>query len=78
MQSIFPNIDLDSAGAFLQLTFVFFGFILAGFAASTLVAGWASDEESGRLELLPRRPRWAAAAGRSRPASACMARDRRA
>jgi ABC-2 type transport system permease protein len=52
-KSIFPTINiLDGAGAFLQLTFVTFGFILAGFAAATLVAGWASDEEDGRLEML--------------------------
>ena len=52
-KSIFPNIDLTSgAGAFLQLVFVEFGFILAGFAAATVVAGWASDETSGRLEEL--------------------------
>jgi ABC-2 type transport system permease protein len=67
MESFFPNIDLDSSGAFLQLTFVFFGFILVGFAASTLVAGWASDEESGRLELLLTSPtgrgRWGIASG---------------
>ena len=51
-KSIFPNIDLTGAGAFLQLTFVEFGVILAGFAAATLVAGWASDENSGRLEMI--------------------------
>lgn len=51
-KSIFPNIDLSGAGAFLQLTFVEFGVILAGFAAATLVAGWASDENSGRLEMI--------------------------
>lgn len=52
-QAIFPEIDLLSgAGAFLQLAFVTFGFILAGFAAATLVRGWASDETEGRLELL--------------------------
>jgi len=52
-RAIFPSIDLFAgAGAFLQLAFVTFGFILAGFAASTLVGGWASDETSGRLELV--------------------------
>ncbi|MFI5292507.1 MAG: ABC transporter permease subunit [Candidatus Limnocylindrales bacterium] len=67
-KSIFPNIDLTSgAGAFLQLVFVEFGFILAGFAAATIVAGWASDETSGRLEELLATPmsraRWAVAGG---------------
>ena len=66
-QSIFPNIDLNGAGAFLQLAFITFGFILAGFAASTLVNGWASDETVGRLEMLLTTPmsrlRWAVAGG---------------
>ena len=66
-QSIFPNIDMTGAGAFLQLTFVTFGLILAGFAASTLVNGWASDETGGRLEMLLTTPmsraRWAVAGG---------------
>ena len=64
---MFPNIKLDSAGGFLQLAFVFFGFILAGFAAATLVAGWASDEGSGRLDSLLSTPlargRWAVSGG---------------
>jgi ABC-2 type transport system permease protein len=67
-KAIFPTIDLTSgAGAFLQLVFVEFGFILAGFAAATIVAGWASDETSGRLEMLLTTPlaraRWAIAGG---------------
>lgn len=51
-ESVFPNIDFTSAAGFLQLTFVQFGVIFAGFAAATLVAGWASDERSGRAEML--------------------------
>ena len=43
---------MSGSGAFLQLAFVTFGFILAGFAAATLVSGWASDETDGRLEAL--------------------------
>jgi ABC-2 type transport system permease protein len=67
-KAVFPNIDLTAgAGAFLQLVFVEFGFILAGFAAATLVAGWASDETSGRLEELLATPlsraRWAIGGG---------------
>ncbi len=63
-QAIFPSIDLTSgAGAFLQLAYLTFGLILAGFAASTLVKGWASDETEGRLEMLLATPmsrvRWA-------------------
>ena len=67
VQAMFPNIKLDSAGGFLQLAFVFFGFILAGFAAATLVSGWASDEGSGRLDSLLTTPlargRWAVSGG---------------
>lgn len=67
MQSIFPNIDLTSAAGFLELTFVEFGLIFAGFAAATLVSGWASDETSGRLELLLSTPlkrmRWVISGG---------------
>lgn len=67
--SIFPGIDMGTVGGFLQLLFVEFGLVLAGLAAATLVAGWASDETSGRLELLLATPlaraRWvlAGAAG---------------
>ncbi|HET7830850.1 MAG TPA: hypothetical protein VFL03_14910 [Candidatus Limnocylindrales bacterium] len=52
-RAAFPDIDLLSgAGAFLQLAFITFGLILAGFATATLVRGWASDELEGRLEML--------------------------
>lgn len=65
--TLFPKIDLSSAGGFLELAFVSFGFILIGFAASTLVGGWASDESSGRLEMLlaapVQRARWAISSG---------------
>jgi ABC-2 type transport system permease protein len=47
-----PNFDVTSAGGFLQLVFVQLGYIVVGFAAAALVAGWASDEGSGRLEML--------------------------
>jgi ABC-2 type transport system permease protein len=62
-----PNFDLTSAGGFLQLVFVQLGFIVVGFAAAALVAGWASDETSGRLEMLLATPlargRWAVSSG---------------
>jgi ABC-2 type transport system permease protein len=65
--SVFPGIDMATVGGFLQLLFVEFGLILAGLAAATLVAGWASDETSGRLELLLATPlaraRWAISGG---------------
>ncbi|HEY7735454.1 MAG TPA: hypothetical protein VH813_01530 [Candidatus Limnocylindrales bacterium] len=67
LESVFPGIDYASAGGFLQLLFVEFGVILAGLAAATFVAGWASDETSGRLEMVLAAPlsrrRWAVAGG---------------
>ena len=67
LTSVFPNVDLTTAGGFLQLVFVELGFIVVGFAAATLVAGWASDETSGRLELILASPlaraRWAVRSG---------------
>ena len=52
LQSVFPGTDILSVAGFLQLLFVQFGLILAGLAAATLVGSWASDETSGRLEML--------------------------
>jgi ABC-2 type transport system permease protein len=67
LQTAFPGTDILSVGGFLQLLFVQFGLILAGLAAATLVGAWASDETSGRLEMLLATPlaraRWAVAGG---------------
>jgi ABC-2 type transport system permease protein len=67
LQQAFPNNDYATAGGFLQLLFVQFGVLLAGLAAATFVAGWASDETSGRLEMVLATPlsrvRWALAGG---------------
>jgi ABC-2 type transport system permease protein len=67
LETVFPGINYASAGGFLQLLFVEIGVILAGLAAATFVAGWASDETSGRLEMLLATPlertRWAVAGG---------------
>ena len=67
LSTIFPNVDYASAGGFLQLLFIEFGVILAGLTAATLVSGWASDETSGRLEMVMATPlsraRWAIAGG---------------
>jgi ABC-2 type transport system permease protein len=67
LQTVFPGVDYGSAGGFLQLLFVEFGVILAGLAAATLVSGWASEETSGRLEMLLATPlsrgRWALSGG---------------
>ncbi|MGZ8562356.1 MAG: hypothetical protein ACXWWU_01920 [Candidatus Limnocylindria bacterium] len=67
LSTVFPNVDYASAGGFLQLLFVEFGVILAGLAAASFVGGWASDETSGRLEMVLASPLsrvgWAVAGG---------------
>ena len=67
LQKAFPGTEILSIGGFLQLLFVQFGLILAGLAGATLVGAWASDETSGRLEMLLATPlaraRWAVAGG---------------
>ena len=67
LQQVFPGTDILSVGGFLQLLFFQFGLILAGLAASTLVGSWASDETSGRLEMLMATPlaraRWVVSGG---------------
>jgi ABC-2 type transport system permease protein len=67
LETIFPGIDYASAGGFLQLLFVELGVIFAGLAAATFVGSWASDETSGRLEMLLATPlqrvRWVVAGG---------------
>lgn len=67
LATVFPGIDIGTVGGFLQLVFVEFGLILAGLAAATLVATWAADETSGRLELLLATPlaraRWVVSGG---------------
>jgi ABC-2 type transport system permease protein len=52
MRLVYPDVDLASFAGVLQLVFVDFGLIVMGIAAATIVAGWASDESSGRLEVL--------------------------
>lgn len=67
MRGFFPGIDITTVSGYLQLAFVDFGFVLIGLVAATLVAGRASDETSGRLELQLTTPlsraRWALASG---------------
>jgi ABC-2 type transport system permease protein len=63
---IFPGFPITTAGGFLQLM-IQLEYIVVGFAAATLVSGWASDETSGRLEMILStplaRPRWAILSG---------------
>ena len=64
---IVPGIDLATVPGFLQFVFIDMGLLLVGLAAATFVAGWSSDESSGRFELLLTTPlsrvRWALASG---------------
>ena len=63
-KQIFPGFDFTTAGSWLQLYLELF-LIAAGFAAATFVAKWASDETSGRLEMVLATPlaraRWVVA-----------------
>ena len=52
LRLVYPDVDMTSFAGVLQLVFVDFGLIVMGIAAATIVAGWASDEGSGRLEVL--------------------------
>lgn len=67
LSTVFPDVDYGSAGGFLQLLFIEFGVILAGLAAASFVSGWASDETTGRTEMLLATPlsrvRWALSGG---------------
>ena len=63
----YPGVDIGSAEGMLQLAFMGFGLLMVGFAAATLVGGWASDETERRLELILAAPvtrfRWGVLAG---------------
>ena len=67
LAQVFPGIDFATVGGFLQLLFIELGIVLAGLAATTLVSGWASEETSGRLEMVLAAPlsrlRWALSGG---------------
>ncbi len=52
MRAAFPALDLHDPGFMLQLMFVQIGTLLAGLGAATVLGGWASDEQDGRLEML--------------------------
>lgn len=66
-RSFVPGIDLATSAGFLQFVFIDMGLALVGLAAATLVADWASDEASGRFELLLTTPltrvRWTLESG---------------
>jgi ABC-2 type transport system permease protein len=67
VRNMIPGVDLTTTAGYLQLAFVDLGLVLAALAAATFVAGRASDETGGRLELLLSTPltraRWSIASG---------------
>lgn len=67
ISTLFPGIDFGTIGGFLQLVFIEFGLVIVGLATAALVGGWASDETSGRLEMLLATPltreRWLVSGG---------------
>jgi ABC-2 type transport system permease protein len=67
LKSIAPSFDITTPGGLLQLVFMEFVSVVVGLAAATFVSTWASDETSGRLEMLLSTPmaraRWAVRSG---------------
>ena len=63
IKQIFPDEDILSTGGFLQLAFFSEAILVITLAAGGFVAGWASDEQDRRLELVLSTPvsrtRWA-------------------
>jgi Putative exporter of polyketide antibiotics len=64
--ALFPGVDFTTTGGWMQL-YAEILFIAAGFAGTTLVSKWASDENDGRLEEVlsvpMSRTRWVIAGG---------------
>jgi ABC-2 type transport system permease protein len=60
-------IDVTTPEGLLEFGIIQVGFLVIGFAAATLVSGWAADETAGRLDVLLATPltrsRWAVAGG---------------
>ena len=52
MRLLYPDLDYSTVAGVLELTLTKNGLIIFGFTAATAVAGWASEESSGRLEVL--------------------------
>jgi ABC-2 type transport system permease protein len=52
IRTLYPTIDYTSAGGVLQLAFVQFATVILGLAMATIVSGWASDEATGRLDVV--------------------------
>lgn len=52
MSQLFPDADVTSAAGFLQLAFFSEAILFISVATALLLAGWSSDENERRLELL--------------------------
>ena len=67
IETIYPGVDMTQPSGLLQLTFFSFGSFIFGLAGASFLAGWASDEGRGRLELVlstaESRASWAAWSG---------------
>jgi len=67
IESIYPGLDLTQPSAVLQLTFFGFGSFIIGLAGASFLAGWATDENRRRLEVVLSTPRsrasWATRSG---------------
>ncbi len=52
VERIYPGIDIRQPAGILQLTFFGFGAFIFGLAGASFLAGWASDEGAGRLDVV--------------------------
>lgn len=52
IRQLYPDIDISRPSGLLQLAFYGFAALMLGIAAATAVAGWASDENEGRVDTV--------------------------
>lgn len=52
IRQLYPDIDISQPSGLLQLAFYGFAALMLGIAAATAVAGWASDENQGRVDTV--------------------------
>lgn len=52
LKKVMPDADITSTGGYLQLAIFQEMIVIAGIAGATFVAGWASDENERRLEVV--------------------------
>lgn len=53
---LYPGVDILAPTGLLQLAFYGFGSLVIGIAGATAIAGWATDESDGRLEIVMSAP----------------------